>query len=217
MSMIRQQWLTLVRKQAHIQHHWDQMGQKRLLKFIVKLIPRLLDVESCSIFVHDESNEKVWLVCATDLSEREIEVPKEGSLVGEVISTGKYQIRTGMENQPGIHKLVDQYTNSITRDILCVPIPGLTTEKVTGAIQVRNKQGGRLYTEEDRLVLEEMTYYMQLLVENIFLGQEIADLSEKISKKLGFAELIVKSWAVLMVLLILSVIVYVTPIMLTGF
>ncbi|KOR29982.1 hypothetical protein TI03_00830 [Achromatium sp. WMS1] len=217
MNDLQQKLTTLIRKQAHIHKQWLDVGQKRLLKLVVTFMPKLIGSESCSIFIQDVTRKKVWLACSTRLGEREIEVPKKGSLVGEVISTGRYQIRTNMEQQPGIHKLVDADTNFITRNILCVPIKGIATDEVIGAIQVLNKHNNQEYTEQDRLILEEMAYHVQILVENIFLGQEITVISEKVQKKIVMLDVVLWAWVAFMFVIGVAVIVYVTPFVINGF
>lgn len=201
----------LTRKQASMKRQWDATGQRRLLKFIVSFIPKLLNVESCSIFIKDAIRSKVWLACATNLDEGEIEVPTQNSLVGEVIATGHYQIRMNMDKQSGIHTLVDRNTGFVTRNILTVPIKGFITKESIGAIQILNKHHGQEYTEDDRLVLEEAAYYLQMLIENIFLGQEAVAISEKIEKKIALLDIILWVWGAFVIMMILILIILVTP------
>ncbi|KOR30942.1 hypothetical protein TI04_03385 [Achromatium sp. WMS2] len=213
---IEQELKDLNGTQEHIQKQWKN-GQQRILKFIVKLIPKLLNVESCSVFIQDPNRGKVWLVCATDLDAEEIEVPKRGSLVGEVITSGIYQIRTDMDKQPGMHKITDHDTGFVTKSVLCIPVKGSTTNMVIGAIQILNKHDNQEYTEEDRMVLEEMANYLQLLMEYIFLGQKATKISEKVRKKIAFVDIMLKLWGVLMVGLIVGVTIYMLPILIKGF
>ena len=53
------------------------------------MIPRMLNAERCSVFIHDPVNRKIWLKAGTALQERGIEVSVKDSIVGEVISSGK--------------------------------------------------------------------------------------------------------------------------------
>ncbi|KOR32493.1 hypothetical protein TI05_06965 [Achromatium sp. WMS3] len=217
MKDLQQKLATLARKQTHIQKQWLDTGQKRLLKLVTTFMPKLLEAESCSIFIQDVTRDKVWLACSTKLGEREIEVPKQGSVVGEVISTGRSQMRTDMDKQTGIHKLIDSDTGFVTRNILCVPIKGVTTNETTGAIQALNKYNDQEFTEEDRIMLEEMAYHVQMLVENIFLGQEIFIISEKVKKRMAMVDMALWTWAAFMFVMGLIVIAYVTPFVINGF
>jgi GAF domain-containing protein len=152
-------------------------GHQPLLSFFVRTMPVLLDAELCSIFIHDPGQDKVWLQCATNMTTaHHIVVPRQGSIVGEVIRSGQPQIRTGLEQQPGIHKQVDSTTGFQTRQILCVPIHSLTRNHVIGAIQVLNKKSGAPFTDEDLIVVQEAASHLTMVIQNIFLQQEIARL-----------------------------------------
>ena len=87
------------------------------LPFYVNVMTKLADCERCSIFIHDPAQNRVWLKAGTGVTEREIEVPKEGSIVGEVIASGKPKIIYSMEAQSGVHKQVDDKTQFKTRNI----------------------------------------------------------------------------------------------------
>ncbi len=204
MSNVQQELKSIMDDEENIRHSWKETGQKQLLEFIVKFIPKLLGVESCSVFIHDINQGKVWLQCSTNLTEREIEVPKQGSLVGEVISTGQHQIRTDMDKAEGVHKKVDSKTGFVTRDILCVPIKSFTTDEVSGAIQILNKKGEAAYTDEDRSVLEEMAYYLQMLVEQAFISKKVATLSDKVRTKVMFADIMLSILAILAVITVIG-------------
>jgi len=170
-------------RQQILNRSWSLRGNKELLDFFVDIVPQALNAESCSIFVFDPNTDKVWLQSATDLKERAIEVPKEGSFVGEVIASGKPRIRMDMDKEPGMHSKVDSDTGFVTRNILGVPILSLAGKEVTGAVCLVNKKEGS-FTDEDRITLEEMAYHLETALQNIFLRQEMMDFSEMLTSHL---------------------------------
>lgn len=171
-------------KQQLIDSAWKKTGNKEFLQFLVEILPKTLNAERCSIFILDPVNEDVWVQCGTGLSERQVSVPRGSSLVGKTISTGQYQIETDMDKQMGAHDTVAIKTGFVTRNALCVPVHGVTKDRVTGAIQVLNKIGGHTFTDEDRAILEKLAFHLQMNIENIFIKQELAKISHEMKEQI---------------------------------
>jgi GAF domain-containing protein len=159
-------------RQQALSDQLDPKRESKFLEFYVRLIPRVLNAERCSIFIVDPANNKVWLKAGTALRERGIEVPLNNSIVGEVIVSGKPLITSDLQSRDGTHKAVDTSTGFVTREIICVPIRSANGSKVTGAIQVLNKKGGARFTDDDQGFLAEVGEHFQGIVESIYVGQE---------------------------------------------
>jgi len=175
-------------KQKKIDAVWSKAGNRKLIEFFVEILPKALSVERCSIFILDPVDDNVWLHSGTGLKERQIRVPKWSSIVGKVISSGKTIIEEDMENTVGAHDTVDIKTGFVSRDSMCVPVKGVTVDKVTGAIQVLNKSGGRPYSDEDKLMLKKAAMHLQVNIENIFLRQELIKISVHMDKQIRSLE-----------------------------
>ena len=150
----------------------------KLLEFYTRIMTKVTDSERCSVFINDPSHDRVWLKSGTGVHEAEIEVPKEGSIVGQVIASGEPIVVTDMQAKSGAHKNVDQKTGFVTRNILCVPIKSSVRDEVTGAFQILNKLNNKNFTEEDKTSALEVASHLQREVDTIFLDQEIFRLSE---------------------------------------
>lgn len=153
----------------------------RILSFYTRIMPRVIDVERCSVFIHDAGRDKVWLKAGTGVGEHEIEVPTRGSVVGDVIASGEPVIVSELAARPGAHKGTDEKTGFVTRNVLCVPITSPIRKQVTGAFQFLNKLDDREFTEEDMSLALEAAEHLQTEVDDIFLGQEPAGLGERFS------------------------------------
>ena len=171
----KQQLEELSSRQKVLAEAIDPKQQTTLLDFYVRIAPRLLNAERCSIFIHDPQNKKVWLKTGTGVTERGIEVSVKDSVVGEVIATGKPVIARDLQSRDGTHKKVDTTTGFVSREIICVPIRSKDGSQITGAIQVLNKKGGAGFGAEDQAFLEEMGNHFQSIVESIYLGQQALD------------------------------------------
>lgn len=172
---IKKQIEHLDEQKAHLNAEFDATENRALLDFYIKIMPRVLNAERCSIFIYDPDSMTIWLKGGTRVEERDIEVTGEyDSIVGDVITTGKYKIVSGLDQKNGVHKEMDERTGFKTRNILCIPIRSLDGKKVTGAVQILNKKDGKEFSDEDRILLEEMAHFLQLTIENIFYNQESA-------------------------------------------
>ncbi len=167
-------------RQQLVSSYWDESKNKDVLSFFTRIIPVLVNVERCSIFIHNPKNETVWLQSGSGVEERQIEVPKEGSMVGTAIISGKPIFQENMDSREGTHKQIDSITGFTTRNALCVPVMNLNGDRVTGVIQVLNKNGGEPFTDEDITLLEEVARHLAFSIENIFLGQEVLDFTENL-------------------------------------
>ncbi|NOY70847.1 MAG: GAF domain-containing protein [Gammaproteobacteria bacterium] len=159
-------------------------GNTELLQFLVEIMPKALNAERCSIFIHDPVQQDVWLQCGTGLGEKEVSVPESGSLVGRVISSGNVIIENDMQSVVGTHDIIAMQTGFICRNSMCVPVRGVTTQRVTGAIQLLNKSHGKKFNNQDQQYLEKLAFLLQMNIENIFLRQELSRLSNQLKNKI---------------------------------
>jgi GAF domain-containing protein len=169
-----------------------------LLPFYVRIMTKLADCERCSVFINDPDHDKIWLKAGTDVDEREIEVPKEGSVVGDVIASGKPEIIANLEAKPGAHKHADEITGFVTRNILCVPIKGATHDEIAGAFQLLNKNNGKEFTSEDLALATEVAEHLKKEIDAIYLDQEIFGFAERLYSSLAMARTIFIALIVLM-------------------
>jgi len=162
---------------------WTVDDYTSLAKFYVKILPKVTGAERCTIYIIEMGTEKICSIYGTGLEDRKIEPPRDGSIVGEVISTGKGIFVNDMEKREGFHTSVDGETGYSTRNMICVPIISATTHGVTGAIQVLNKRLHGSFTKEDLAQLEEVAAYLSLSIENIIINQEILRISDQMNRE----------------------------------
>ena len=191
-SDLHQKLEELRHKQKLVDAKWQQAGDRNLLACFVELVPMALNVARCSIFILTPKSSDVWLQCGTGLNENAINVSVDGSLVGETIATGKPLIADDLEERMGPHYEVSLKTGFQPRNALCVPIKGMSSKKVTGAIQVLNKMNQGLaqdpYTKTDIEILQKLANNIQLTIENIYLRQEFSKVSRAMSQQIKLLE-----------------------------
>ena len=158
--------------------------KKKLLNFFVRIMPRVVAAERCSLFIYDPFAKKVWLKYGTSLEERAIEVSSEESIVGQVITTGKSIIQNDLEEFEGAHKQTDNTTGFISRNIICVPIKSMDGARITGAIQLLNKEGGG-FSNADKDLLRELASYLKKDVQKLFFRQNAGNLINRLKQLLN--------------------------------
>jgi GAF domain-containing protein len=151
-----------------------------LLAFYTRIMTKVTESERCSVFINDPGHDRAWLKAGTGVQEAEIEVPKKGSIVGQVIDSGEPIIVSDLEAKSGAHKQVDEKTGFVTRNILCVPIKSAARGIVTGAFEILNKLDNKSFTEEDQTMALEVASHLQREVDTIFLDQETFGMSEEL-------------------------------------
>ena len=193
-------------EKTYLNAEFDASENKALLDFYIKIMPKVLDAERCSIFIYDPESKVIWLKGGTQVKERDIEVTGEyDSVVGNVIETGNYRIVDRLNGKNGIHHEMDEKTGFKTHNILCIPIRSLDGKKITGAVQILNKKDGKAFNDEDRIQLEEMAHFLELTIENIFYNQESAVVLEDLytmMKRITFISITV------IVLLVILIVVF---------
>ncbi|MBF0125088.1 MAG: sigma-54-dependent Fis family transcriptional regulator [Magnetococcales bacterium] len=174
----------------HLQSRLDQVSRawtagdhETLMRFFVQILPDLMNAERCSIFVSSSADTAsgIWLRFGTGVADSQIEAPRQGSVVGEAVSSNRMIIRNDLKSTTGFHTVADRATQFITRNILCVPITSLVhPEECIGAIEILNRNTQQGFTEQDGAMLENLVKYLSFALESSRLNRDILELSERV-------------------------------------
>jgi len=172
-------------EQLQVNDLWGKTGNRAFLEFMTELLPMALQAERCSMFISNPDDNSVWIQCGTEVKERQIMVPGKDSIVGEVIANNKKIIDNALHKRIGVHDIIAIKTGFTARNTLCVPVFDPQTHVTTGAIQLLNKYpAGNEFTEEDAMMIEKLARHMQINISNIFLCQEMANITLEIGKEI---------------------------------
>jgi transcriptional regulator with GAF, ATPase, and Fis domain len=164
-----------------VNRSWTINDYESLLKFYVGIVPQVMDAERCSIFIVDPDTNAIWLKYGTGLREKDIVPPKEGTIVGNAIASGKWIISNDLEKSH-YHTDLSSKTKFITHNLICTPIKSLTEQGISGAMEVLNKRGGKPFTSHDGELLQKIADYLSMALENILLNQEILQVSSRLNR-----------------------------------
>ncbi|MFC1825859.1 sigma 54-interacting transcriptional regulator [Thermodesulfobacteriota bacterium] len=161
---------------------WTVEDYEALLDFYVRILPKIMSAERCTIYIVEMGTDKIWSMVGTGIRRKQIQPPRKGSIAGEAISTGKGIIKNDLDKLEGYHTKVDAETGFITRNSVCYPIKSLTSHGPTGAVQVLNKHD-EIFKQDDVVLLERVANCLSTSIESIMLNQEILRISNQLNKE----------------------------------
>ena len=178
----------LKKRLSEINESWSAESYKVVARSFLKILPQILYAERCGIFVVDVNNDIISSIFATGVKGEPITAPKKGSIVGKVIETGKSAVEENLDQKKGFHSQTDKKTHFQTRNMICVPLISVASNKTIGAIQVLNKINNASFTQIDLNLLEDISSQLAMTIENININQEVLNLSEMIEDELNIYE-----------------------------
>ncbi|MBF0143807.1 MAG: sigma-54-dependent Fis family transcriptional regulator [Magnetococcales bacterium] len=185
---IYQRLLTLKAHLDRVNRAWTPHDYEQLMTYFVEILPTLMRAERCSIFVVGPDSGEIWLKFGTGLEEKQLEAPREGSVVGESISTGSVVIRNDLDREEGFHLVADRKTAFITRNIVCVPIRSLFESRYIGAVEVLNTLDRPGFETSDGVYLQRVVRYLALALENNLVSEGIIQVSKMMYDDLSSSE-----------------------------
>ena len=137
------------------------------IDLISNTIKNILNVDRCTIFVHDNNTKSMWSVYIDGISY--IEVPDSKGIVGRVYKSKKTIMLNNVQNDPNYNSIIDEASGYITKCILSVPILGYGG-RVLGVMQLINKIDGHSgFNEEDEKVLgyviNHISAYLEIMMQ----------------------------------------------------
>jgi len=149
-----------------------------MLQHIVEVAANSLDAERATLFIVDAKRKELWSRTGIGIHSKEIRIPIETGIAGEVAMNNEYQIIDAPYSHPKFNSKVDKATGYKTRNILCVPMSNINGE-VIGVFQILNKKEGS-FTADDAQFLSAMAVSTGIAIENSLLREELKHQLEKI-------------------------------------
>ena len=152
----------------------------------VRQIMAYMDTEAASIFLLDDSNEKLTcLACAGPVSIEGLTIAKHQGIVGRALASNAVQMVRDVSTDGDFSKDVDDSTGFTTRSILCAPL--MVKERMLGALEVINKRkGDGLFDEADKRFLQVLAGLVSLAVHNAQMAGALVE-QERMRRELDLA------------------------------
>lgn len=148
----------------------SNLNLQSLVNVIVEVVTRHLNLERCSLFVHDIEESVYRLEAAEGMDPSlvgSVTVQPGDGIVGKVIQSGETLLLKDIEQDPEIGKKSDPTYS--THSLLSVPL--VVGTEVIGVINVNNKLNGQVFTESDKQLLETLATSASIALVNARLYQ----------------------------------------------
>lgn len=149
---------------------WDEARNPDLLRLAVLALPRLLRADRCGIFIASTDRTRVWLEAGTGVVERQIEVPAEGTKVGEALKAGKPLFSDASQEPSAVAPSTYEVKTALT-----VPVTRVDGTGVVAVVQVLNRADGNPFDEADLSTLHDVVFTLQETLERIHDAQGLLE------------------------------------------
>lgn len=142
-----------------------------LFNTIISIASEALNAERATLFIVDREKDELWSQTGTGIEKKEIRIPIDKGIAGEVAGNGASQIINDPYSHSRFNKEIDMKTGFLTKNLLCVPMKNIKGE-IIGVFQILNKRSGK-FTQEDILFLSAMAASTGVAVENALLHERV--------------------------------------------
>jgi transcriptional regulator with GAF, ATPase, and Fis domain len=149
-----------------------------LVTFYIEVLPKLMQVERCTIFLKESDGDSLLSRYGTGLETNVIEAPLEGSIVGRVMATGESVIENDLHSKSGYHLEADEQTGFVSVNTLCIPIPRAADDEILGVIQLLNTLDGEPFDSANQKELQKIAEYLSISLESILLNEQILNVAQ---------------------------------------
>lgn len=156
---------------------------EKLIPLLADLARELLEVDRCSLFLHDPKNDRLYTFVAHGVAR--IEVPTGSGVVGAAFLSGEPILVPDAYADPRFNPEVDRRTGYRTRNILALPIRD-SKGFVMGVFQAINKLSGS-FTPEDLELMRLLATYAGDSLETSMLYQKVRKAYEETVFRLSHA------------------------------
>lgn len=144
------------------------------LSLIMGEAKKIIPSESSSLMLIDEETKELYFCLVTGEKSdevKQIRIPPGRGIAGMVVSTGEAIIINDAENDSRIFKDVDQQTEIITRNLICVPL--IMKGRTLGVLEVINRIGAAGYSDSDLALLNSISDFAAVAINNRHLYEKM--------------------------------------------
>lgn len=160
----------------------SEMNMDALFELIIDQTNQIMGTERGSVFLYDEKSAELWSLVATGMKKNEIRIPSDHGVAGSVFQSKTPLIINDAYNDPRFYAEVDKLSGFQTKNILCIPLINRKGHCI-GSLQALNKNSGD-FTDKDIELLESISYYVAIALENSKLYEEVKNYTEELKNTL---------------------------------
>jgi len=164
----------------------SEMNMDLLFEIIMDQTNQIMGAERSTVFLYDKKPNELWSLVATGMGKDEIRIQADSGVAGFVLKNKTPLIINEPYNDPRFYSEVDENSGFITQNILCIPIINRRGDCI-GVLQALNKGSGD-FTDDDIELLDSISHYVAIALENSKLYEEVKDYSEELKSTLRHIE-----------------------------
>jgi len=160
----------------------SEINMDILFDVIMDQTNRIIDTERSTLFLYDNNHNELWSLVATGMTKDEIRIGADSGIAGWVLKSKAPLIINDAYNDPRFFSEIDKKSGFLTRNIISIPIINRKRECI-GVLEALNKKSGD-FADNDIELLESVSYYIAIALENAKLYEEVKSYSEELKETL---------------------------------
>lgn len=153
----------------------SEMERDLLFEVIMAQTNEAIGTERSTVFLHDARKKQLWSLVATGMERKEIRIPEDYGVAGWVFQNRTPVIVNNAYEDPRFYAEVDRLSGFRTRNILAIPLIS-RRGACMGVLQALNR-ASRAFSEEDRELMEAISHYVAVALDNSALYEELRALN----------------------------------------
>ncbi|BAT71704.1 metal dependent phosphohydrolase [Thermosulfidibacter takaii ABI70S6] len=145
---------------------------------------KMIDADRCSIFLYDRDHELLYTYYAHGVER--IVVPVNQGIVGKCFREGRVINLEDAYKDPDFNRESDRIHEYRTKSLLAVPLK-TPQGRTIGVFEALNKENAPLFTEEDILIIENVSLYTASILEGIALYERLKRTQREVILRLSNA------------------------------
>jgi diguanylate cyclase (GGDEF)-like protein len=146
---------------------FSTLDLKKILETVMEKISELLQPDSWSLLMMDEKAQELYFEIAIGQGAenlKDVRLKLGEGIAGWVAKQEEPLLVEDVRSDIRFSPRIDEFTQSNTRSVLCVPIKG--REKVLGVIELTNRLGKQSFSQDHIPTLKSLADYAAIALEN---------------------------------------------------
>ncbi len=138
-----------------------------LLENILNIVMETVSAEGASVLLLDEDQTNFRFYSVEGPAKQclmSVTFPADQGIAGSVLQTQKSEVINDVHSDPRFYGKIDSQYGFVTQNLITIPLTA--GEEKIGVLEVLNKSGGGLFSDEDRFLLDSVAEEIAFAIRN---------------------------------------------------
>ncbi len=138
-----------------------------LLENILNIVMETVSAEGASVLLLDEDQTNFRFYSVEGPAKQclmSVTFPADQGIAGSVLQTQKSEVINDVHSDPRFYGKIDSQYGFVTQNLITIPLTA--GEEKIGVLEVLNKSGGELFSDEDRFLLDSVAEEIAFAIRN---------------------------------------------------